>query len=537
MEFGALLRHLPGKRPCLHNSSQRAKAAGAAVDTEGLEVEDRVTGSSVAPSARVLLGSFRGLLARGDGRKARALRGSVWLLSGTAASNLVRLISNVILTRLLFPEAFGLMSLVTTFTQGLTMFSDIGIRPNIVQHPDGEKEEFLNTAWTIQVLRGGALWITAAIGAWPFAAAYGDERLVALISVAAFSAVLTGFNSTSLATASRRMDVRSITLVEFASHLSGAVVMILLAVLSKSVWSIVVGSLVGALVKLLLSHLWLAEFRNRLAWDGPSAQALFSFGRWVFLSTLVTFAVQQSDRLLFGQLVGIATLGIYAIACNFSALPQQVVGNIVRSIAFPLYSQQWRAQASLAGVYDRVRMPIICAAGLLVCVLCVVSRPLISILYDPRYLGAAWMLRLLCVGSWFQVLECNNANAVLAMGQSRLVAVGGSIKMLAMLILIPLGYRIYGFPGAIAGFAGAEIPRYLFSLWAVARAGVSVWRKDLLLSLVAVATVLSGSAAVASFDSGRLGSAAALAAGALCVVVPWLALLLVLLRSGNSTLT
>ena len=85
--------------------------------------------------------------------KSLALKGSVWTLGGYGIAQLLRLVSNVVLAKLLFPEAFGLMVLVTIFMQGIAMFSDIGIIPSIIQNKRGDDPRFLNTAWTIQVIR------------------------------------------------------------------------------------------------------------------------------------------------------------------------------------------------------------------------------------------------------------------------------------------------------------------------------------------------------------------------------------------------
>ncbi len=84
----------------------------------------------------------------------KAIGASVWVIIGYGSSQCLRLISNLILTRLLVPELFGLMALVNTFIIGLNLFSDVGIRPSIIRSERGEDPLFLNTAWTLQVIRG-----------------------------------------------------------------------------------------------------------------------------------------------------------------------------------------------------------------------------------------------------------------------------------------------------------------------------------------------------------------------------------------------
>src|SRR5690606_8194669 len=94
-------------------------------------------------------------------------RGSLWALAGYGGSRVLRIGGNLVLWRLLYPDAFGLIALVNVFITGLTMFSDVGIGPSIVQNPRGDDPAFLNTAWTIQVVRGFILGIAGAALAAP----------------------------------------------------------------------------------------------------------------------------------------------------------------------------------------------------------------------------------------------------------------------------------------------------------------------------------------------------------------------------------
>src|SRR5690554_6229289 len=106
---------------------------------------------------------------RGNGLFARAARGSVWTILGFGGAQAIRLVSNLILARLLFPEAFGLMALVMLLIVGLSLFSDIGIEQSIMRNPRGEERAFLDTAWTMQVARGWVLWLAAWAVALPAA--------------------------------------------------------------------------------------------------------------------------------------------------------------------------------------------------------------------------------------------------------------------------------------------------------------------------------------------------------------------------------
>jgi len=90
----------------------------------------------------------------------RVMRGAAFTSGGFVLSQGMRFASNLILARLLFPEAFGLMALMT----GLTMLSDTGVPQSIMQNKRGEDPDFLNTAWTLNLMRGVVLWLIACAG-------------------------------------------------------------------------------------------------------------------------------------------------------------------------------------------------------------------------------------------------------------------------------------------------------------------------------------------------------------------------------------
>ena len=102
-------------------------------------------------------------LAAGPSMATRAIHGSLWTAVRFGAEYGLRMISSLILTRLLVPEAFGLMALISVLMTGLAMFSDMGISSSVVQSKRGDDPAYLNTAWTLQVIRGFVLWIFAAL--------------------------------------------------------------------------------------------------------------------------------------------------------------------------------------------------------------------------------------------------------------------------------------------------------------------------------------------------------------------------------------
>src|SRR5688572_17873197 len=171
--------------------------------------------------------------------KSRVIRGTVISLIGQGGSKGLRLISNMILSRLLFPEAFGLMTMVNFLVLGLSMISDVGILPNIIQHTRGDEPAFLNTAWTIQVLRGTALLLLGALFAYPLSVYYEQPDLVTLAPIACLTALFNGFDSTNIATMRRKITLGRVVAIEVISQAGAMAVMIVHAFYFRNVWALV----------------------------------------------------------------------------------------------------------------------------------------------------------------------------------------------------------------------------------------------------------------------------------------------------------
>src|SRR5438128_156141 len=175
-----------------------------------------------------------------------ALRGAVWTMAGFGASQILRFSFNLVLTRLLFPELFGLMALVYSIMTGLSLFCDAGIAANIVRAPRGDDPAFLKTAWTLQIVRGFGLACVCLVIAWPMGALYGDRRLIWVLPMIGLANLIAAFNSTSLATLQRRMAVRTLVVVDVGTQVFSGVLMIAWARVSPGIWALIAGTMAAA---------------------------------------------------------------------------------------------------------------------------------------------------------------------------------------------------------------------------------------------------------------------------------------------------
>jgi O-antigen/teichoic acid export membrane protein len=428
--------------------------------------------------------------------KRRAIQGSVWTIIGHGSNQVLRLVGNLILTRLLFPEAFGLMALVQTFMTGLEMFSDVGIYPSIIQNKRGDDPDFLNTAWTIQVCRGFMLWIGACLIAWPAAQFFREDMLVQLLPAVGITSFIAGLNSTKMPTANRKLQLGRLTALELGSYILGLVVMIILAWVYKSVWSLVVGGIVGGLTKMILSHIVLEGEQNRFHWDRESFRELNRFGRWIFISTVMGFLASQGDRLVLARLLDVRFLGIYTVALTLSMVAQQVVGDLSNKVLFASYSEIIRERPERLYSVLRKNRIILAAVGTAVSLFFVLfGKILIDFLYDDRYVQAGWMLKVLAVGTVVRPLNLTYGDVLMAKGKASIIAGLIGTKIFIQFTAMFVGDQLGGPPGVIIGIAA--IDWLMYPIEAVCFVRFGIWQPEVDFPVLALG---AGMAAIVYFS-------------------------------------
>ena len=398
------------------------------------------------------------------------LTGSAVEMLGYGAGQLVRFGSNLVLTRLLTPEAFGIMALVNIVNQGLVMFSDAGLHAAVIQNERGEDQKFLDTIFTWQAARGFLLWAAACLCAWPLSRLYSEPLLSILIPIGALSVTILGFHSTSLYTLRRRLKLVPLVYTELAAQVLAVVVMLAWAWWRPSVWALLAGALVSALVTTVGSHVLAVGYRNHFHWDRESARELFVFGRWLAGSSILTFLSAQGDRLLLGRLLGTTQLGIYSVAVMLSVAFGDAITRIASGVLFPAFSRAYgEGLERLRQVYQKARftLDVLVMPGL--GALSILGTTLVSLLYDARYLQAGWMLQVLSVRVALRAIVAPCQYVLLAVGKPSYGFHLNLARTLWLVVCVPLAFQLWSVTGLVWAVALSELAALCVVLPAVAR--------------------------------------------------------------------
>lgn len=421
----------------------------------------------------------------------RFLQAGSWSVVGHVVSLALRLGTNLIMTRLLVPDMFGVMAIAAVFMVGLSLFSDLGINQNVVQSRRGNDLEFLNTAWAVKILRGVLIWVLAlltSLGLY-FAAThhmvapdtvYADGRLPQALAVYSLTSIIQGFESNRLPLAWRRLELGRVTVIEVMSLVATLLTMLVWAELDQSIWALVAGGIVGQLCKTLLSHTMLSGHSDRWAWEAEALAELYNFGKWIFLSSILWFLVMNGDRLILGGLVGPNILGQYSIAYLLAFALQQLMSKFFSGVAFPALSEVVRnSPEKLKTTYYKIRLRTDSFALFASGSLFVLGTPVVHMLYDQRYWDAGPMLEVLAlalIATRYEIAD----QCYMALGSPKWLTLQNTMRVTVLFLAVPTAFSMYQLPGAIWAIVLSMFSVVPLSLYVKFRFGILDVKKELI---------------------------------------------------------
>lgn len=372
---------------------------------------------------------------------AKARAGTTWIVLAFGSGQVIRLGSNIILAGVLFEEAFALMALVNAVMMGLAMFSDIGLQQNVIQSPRGDEPDFLNTAWTMQVIRGVVLTVLAALLAWPMAAFYGANDPAALelrwlIPLIAMTALIDGLRSPRVLSAARHMRVAQVTRIEIAVTIVNTTVLLGFAWHLRSVYAFAIAAVVSAVLHATLTYWYLPGSRARFMLEAAAVRSIFSFGKWIFVSTLLSFLALQVDRLAFAAMYPLVEVGVYSISASLALMIPSLVGSLQSAVVFPWYARMLEDGMALTEAFDKAKTPVLVMSTYVVVLLIIGSQSFFALAYDARYSQAAVFLPVLAVSAWLSIVGGLYGSAFLVKGLSKWLAFATAVKVLTFLLLL-----------------------------------------------------------------------------------------------------
>lgn len=402
------------------------------------------------------LRSLRTLLTPSGGLATKTVRSGVWLTATNVVVRGLELVSLLVLARILSPADFGLIGIALLVLTALDQFSNLGLGAALIQHRADNVDRYLDTTWTLQIVRGVLLAGITYVLAAPAARFFAAPEVEPIIQVIAVLPLLIGLRNPGVVYFQKDLQFHRQFTYLVTNSVVYFVVTVTLAVLWGSVWALVFGNIAARVSDMLASYL-LHDYRPRPRIDVDAVRELVGFGKWVTASGIIYFFTDEGDDFVVGWLLGAASLGLYRLAYRVALAPATELTNVVSTVMFPAYSK-------LKGNVGDVRAAFLRTIQLTTAVSVPASVGVIVVapLFVETVLGTQWVemtvaLQILSLYGLFLSLSSSFTPVWLAMGKPDYTAKIGGLRVVAMALVIVPATTEFGIEGAAAAAGAAYV--------------------------------------------------------------------------------
>ena len=375
----------------------------------------------------------------------RVVKSGMWVFAARIAERAFSFVRLIILARLLLPQDFGVLGIAMLTMSVVETFSQTGFQAALIQKKDNAAE-YLNSAWTVGIIRGIFLFTILYLVA-PFAADFFKvPHAKPIIQILGLSFFLGAFTNIGIVYFQKEFEFKRQFVYQLSTAFADFVVAVSAALILKSVWAIVYGLLAGNCVGLIMSYI-VHPYRPRLSLDLRRARELWGFGRWVSGSSILIFLITQGDDVFVGKVLGVAALGLYQLAYKISNLPATEITHVISQVTFPAYSKLQDDIPSLREAYLKVLQ-----------VTAFLSFPVAGLIFalapefTKIFLGEKWMpmvpaMQVLVVAGLVRSIAATSGSMFGAVGKPKVDTLLQVVRLSVLALLIyplAIGWGIVG---------------------------------------------------------------------------------------------
>lgn len=390
--------------------------------------------------------------------KKTVIANMLWRLAERCGAQGVSFIVSVVLARLLLPEEYGIVSLITIFTAILSLFTDSGFKNALIQKKDADQTDF-STVFYFNVLMGIALWFLMCLAAPAIARFYDKEYMTPYIRVMSLTLVLGGVNGIQTVVVARRMEFKRFFYATLGGTLISAAVGIWMAYGGFGVWALIAQKLVNQGIDTVI--LWFTvRWRPSLCFSLQRLKPMFQYGSRLLGSSLLNSLSSNLSSLIIGKVYSADMLAYYDKGRRIPNLVVENLQSAVQSVLFPVVAQRQGDKKEVRKILRRsfttaAYCMFPCMMGIAVC-----AEPLVRLLYTEKWISMTPYLQLWCFIFAFYLLHTADIQVIQAVGRSDII-----LKIEIVKQLLSLAFLIAALPFGVLAMLGAMCAVTAISLY------------------------------------------------------------------------
>ena len=350
--------------------------------------------------------------------KENILSSFLWRFFERVGAQGVKLIVEIVLARLLLPDDYGLVALVTVFITVLNVFVDSGLGNALIQKKDADHTDFSSVFW-FNIVWCLVLYFLMFLAAPAIARFYGRSELTSVMRVLGIQVIISGIKNVEQAYVSRTMQFKKFFFATLGGTLGAAVIGIWMAYRGYGVWALVTQQLFNTAVDTAI--LWITvKWRPQFEFSFARFRELFSYGWKLLASALIDTVYTEIRQLIIGKFYSSSDLALYNRGRQFPNLFVTNVNSAIDSVLLPTMSKEQDNRSRVKAMTRRaIQTSTFIIAPLLVG-LAFVGDTFVRLILTEKWMPCIPYMRIFCVTFMFYPIHTANLNAIKALGRSDL---------------------------------------------------------------------------------------------------------------------
>ncbi len=394
--------------------------------------------------------------------KVKIITSLIWKFMELGGTQGMQLIVQIVLARLLAPEQFGTIALVTVFISIARVFIQSGFNTALIQKRDPDEVDF-SSVFYISLSLAGILYMIIYFTAPLISIFYRDPILTSVLRVLSLTLFFGAFNSIQNAYIAKKMMFKKLFISSLGAILISGIIGIIAAFNELGIWALVIQQLVNQ-ISITIILLAIVSWRPKLVFSIKRVKLLFSFGWKLLASTLLETIYREIRTLIIGRAYSSAMLGLYNRGEQF---PKVIVANINGSIQSVMLPTLSACQDDKEKVKRMVRRSIVSSSFLIFPMMvgmAAVAEPLVKIVLTDKWLPAVPFLQIFSISYALMPIHTANLQSLNAMGRSdiflKLEIIKKVIGIFILFISMHFGIYAIAFGMLISGLISSFINAY-----------------------------------------------------------------------------
>lgn len=398
-----------------------------------------------------------------DSLKNKTIKGVGWSATDALLGHGVLLIVGVVLARILSPEEYGLIGIVTIFTTVMRGIMDSGFSSALIRKMNVTDEDY-NTLFFFNFIVSVALFCLLFVGAPWIAYFFERTQLLLLVRVMGLLLILQSFCIVQETILKRKIDFKSKAKASFIAAVCSGVIGISMALTDCGVWSLVGQQLSNQLIysgSLWIINRWWPKWKISV----ESLQYMWGFGWKLLLSGLINNFWNELNKVIVSKFYSPAMLGQYSKAGEFSKVLSANFTSVIQRVTYPVLSQVQEDKLRLVNAYRRIIKISMFIMVISMFFLGAISEPFLFCLIGPKWHVAATFLPLICISNSIYPLQAINLNMLKVQGRTDVFLYLEIAKKIILLVPLFIGAFVGIYWMLIVGIGVSVIIYFLNSYY------------------------------------------------------------------------